>query len=69
MESSNSSSVMPSVHMHNIESISVPEETTHLQNHANMVDRLFIQNDVRAQILTHNIYDAHTYFVALKIVQ
>ena len=60
MESSNSSSVMPAVHMHNIESISVPEETKHLQNHANIVDKLFIQNDVCAQILTHNMTLIHT---------
>ena len=35
VESSNSSSVMPAVHMHNFESISVAEEIIHLQNHAN----------------------------------
>ena len=35
VESSKRSSVMPAVHMHNIESISVAEEIVHLQNHAN----------------------------------
>ena len=34
VESSNSSSVMPSVHMHSFESISVTEVIIYLQNHA-----------------------------------
>ena len=34
-ESSKSSSVMPAVHIHNFENVSVAEEIVHLKNHAN----------------------------------
>ena len=48
-DSSKSSSVMPAVHMHNFENVSVAEEIVHLQNHANC---LYLQTKLCAHVLS-----------------